>query len=146
LIALDTTLPTPPLCCHGSFSVDLEEELEKLLLSIPKEEHIILANHFPISANGKGKALKREPALLALFRRHQNIRVYLHGHTHKQTIYDGRKEGLPIFVDAGSVVHKTQGGWHLIECEKNSCTIVPFQWQKNHWAALPPKTFSWSFT
>ena len=144
LVALDSTLPTPPLCCHGNFSTSLEKELEKTLSTLPKDAHIILANHFPISAEGTEKALKREPALLALCRRHPNIRLYLHGHTHKQTIYDGRKEGLPVLVDAGSVVHKTEGGWHLIECEGDHCTIIPFQWKGKHWEAQLPKTFSWS--
>lgn len=144
LIALDTTLPTPPLCCHGSFSKHLEEELEKALLNLPQGVNIILANHFPLSVDGKGKALKGEEALLNLCKRHPNIRLYLHGHTHKQTIYDGRSEGLPILVDAGSVVHKFEGGWHLIDCEKDSCTIVPFRYSHGQWSPLPKKTFSWS--
>lgn len=144
LIALDTTLPTPPLCCHGSFSAALEKELEKTLQELPKEANVILANHFPLSTDGKGKALRGEQALLELCKRHKNIRLYLHGHTHKQTIYDGTKEGLPILVDAGSVVHKLEGGWHLIECEKNSCTIFPFRWNSGHWTPLASQTFSWS--
>lgn len=142
MIALDTTLPTPLFCCHGHFSLELEEKLDTALKNLPREANVILANHFPISFKQE-KALQREEALTALCKRHKKIKLYLHGHTHKPKIYDGRAEDLPIIVDAGSAVHQFSGGWNLVRCENNGCTIIPFKWAQDKWVRTLPNSFTW---
>ncbi len=142
MIALDTTLPTPLFCSHGHFSFALEEKLELALQNIPSQANVILTNHFPLS-NQKEKALERSEALASLCKRHKKIKLYLHGHTHKPTIYDGRPLDLPVIVDAGSAVHQFSGGWNLIQCEDKSCTITPYTWTGHQWLQTSPTSFTW---
>lgn len=140
MIALDTTIATPLFCCHGLFSKDLEEKLDKALTDLPAEANVILANHFPIFEKKK-KDLEREEALTDLCKRHKKIKLYLHGHNHKPKIHDARDQGLPIIVDAGSAVHQFSGGWNLIECEGNTLTISPFVWKHKKWIQAPSSSF-----
>lgn len=143
IIALDTTLPTPLFCCHGHFSSVLEEKLDLALSDLPSNANVIITNHFPISAK-TGKALERGDALASLCKKHKKIKLYLHGHTHKPHIYDGRPSGLPIIIDAGSAVHQFSGGWNLVKCEDNSCTISPFTWTLGKWTRTPSTSFTWT--
>ncbi len=142
IIALDTTLPTPLFCCHGHFSSLLENKLDAALTKLPSHANVILTNHFPIS-NKKEKALERSEELTALCKRHKKIKLYLHGHTHKPAIYDGRSEDLPIIIDSGSAVHQFSGGWNLIHCEDNSCSISPFTWTNGEWTRKQATSFTW---
>lgn len=143
MIFLDTALPTPLFCCHGRFSEELEEKLEKTLKTVPSDAKVILANHFPILSK-KGKDLEREDALLNLCKKHPQIKLYLHGHNHQPRIYDARSLGLPIVVDSGSAAHQFHGGWNRIECEKDLCTIKPYKWAHKKWTPLSETSFSWS--
>ncbi|MES2200055.1 MAG: metallophosphoesterase [Chlamydiota bacterium] len=143
MIALDTTLPTPLFCCHGHFSSELEEKLDIALKNLPSHANVILTNHFPM-VDKKENALKRSDALASLCKRHKKVRLYLHGHTHKPKIYDGRSLDLPIIVDAGSAVHQFSGGWNLIQCEDTGCTISPFTWTQGKWTPAPPTSFTWT--
>lgn len=142
LIALDTTIATPLFCCHGKFSEKLERQLDEVLTNLPENAHVILANHFPIALK-TDKALQREKHLLTLIKKHPKVKIYLHGHTHKQRILDQRKKNLPIIVDSGSVAHKRQGGWNLFHCEDSSCSITPFQWKESRWATEQKHHFTW---
>jgi 3',5'-cyclic AMP phosphodiesterase CpdA len=142
LVLLDTTLATPLLCCHGKFTEQLERNLEEVLSSIPKTDHVIIANHFPITCKASRPALQRRETFLTLLKKHPNIRCYLHGHNHEHKVLDLRCEGLPIAVDAGSASHSKRGSWSFLECKKDSCSFTPFHW-KNGWAPEEPKQFLW---
>ncbi len=146
LLLLDTTLATPLLCCHGRFSEKAEKHLKEALLSLPPDANVILANHFPIDCKKLRPALQRRSVLFNLFKEHPNIRLYLHGHNHRHTILDLRKENLPITSDAGSASHQTHGTWTLMECKENHCSFQPFHWnmEKESWISCPTLTsFNW---
>lgn len=141
LVLLDTTLATPLLCSHGKFSETAEDNLKKLLKSLPEDAEIILANHFPLI--GKHPAsLHRFQALQKILQEHPNIRFYLHGHEHNQKISDLRSLGLPISVDAGCASHHTSGSWNLMNCQESSCSILPFKWTKA-WTPQSTTLFTW---
>ncbi len=145
LVLLDTTLATPLLCCHGRFSETAERHLKEALSSIPEGAQVILANHFPITCKKARPALQRRKELFDILKAHPKVRFYLHGHNHKHTILDLRKEGLPIAVDAGSAALKEAGSWTLIECQENACAFQPFKWnmQKMAWVPSPITSFTW---
>lgn len=140
LITLDTTLATPLFCCHGHFSPSIEEALKKTLDTLPPKAKVLLANHFPIH-HPKDKSLKGEQRLLSLLQAYPQVKLYLHGHTHKHRIVDGRPVNLPILTDSGSAAHKLLGSWNLIECAASHFSIEPFIWQKGRWTPKQKHTY-----
>jgi 3',5'-cyclic AMP phosphodiesterase CpdA len=142
MILLDTTLPTPLFCCHGKFDEKLAAKLEKTLAALSTDTNVIVANHFPIG-HPHDRSLKGESLLLPLLKKHPQVKLYLHGHTHKRRFSDVETEGLPLIVDSGSASHKFVGSWNAITCEESSCTVSPFVWKKSHWAPAQEKTLTW---
>jgi len=135
-IGLDTAVATTLLSSRGLFSLELENNLKKLLTLIPKDESIILVNHYPFfdSLNIR-RTLKRKDALVNVLKENKNIKLYLHGHTHKNKITDLRKENLPIIMDAGSITYKKSGSWNYLTIDNNQITVNKYSWIKNKWIA-----------
>ncbi|KPK33026.1 MAG: hypothetical protein AMS24_02460 [Chlamydiae bacterium SM23_39] len=135
-VGLDTALATHLLSSRGLFSEILEKNLISLLKRIPSDENIILVNHFPlIASEGTLKSLKRAKKLEAIIKKHTNIKLFLHGHTHKHKITDLRKKNLPIILDSGSTAHNNLGKWNLLEFNENRVNISIYDWEKktNKW-------------
>jgi len=128
LVGIDTTLSTSLFSCSGHFSPEVEKNLEKALDTIPKSDKIILLNHYPFfeSDNPKNQ-LRRSPALQALLEKHPNILLYLHGHTHRQTVADLRPSNLPILSDSGAAAHKKSGACHLFKMEDNALELAVYR-------------------
>lgn len=145
MILLDTTLATPLFCCQGKFSEELEKNLKDALSSLPKDAQILLANHFPIQGTKQKPDLQRESALLDILKKDPRIKCYLHGHNHRNTVLDRRKDGFPISVDAGSTTHKTRGSFTVMDCQERGVSILPFFWdvKKSSWE---PQETTNSFT
>lgn len=132
IVTLDTSLATPLFSCHGNFSLSIEETLRKVLSSIPNEDKVIIANHFPIfTSDSKHKHLLRDNALRQVLSDFPKVKFYLHGHTHRHSIADLRNAGLPIILDSGCTSHKKRGSWNLIELSPTTCDIIPFSWTIN---------------
>lgn len=128
LIALDTAIATSLISSNGYFSPDLELKLEKALKEIPANHHIILINHFPIFSNESArKSLIRKEALKELIERFPNIKLFLHGHTHRHCIADLRNSHLPIFLDSGATAQKKGGTWNLIDITTTGCDVQVFK-------------------
>ncbi len=101
VVALDTARATHPYSSEGLFSEKLEEYLKEVIGLIPKEDRIILLNHYPFFQNDDPRrCLKRGEALQKLIQDHPQIRLYLHGHTHRNTVADLRPNQLPIILDS----------------------------------------------
>lgn len=137
-LLLDTTLPTPLFCCHGEFSKDLGERLKKTLEALPKDAKVIVANHFPLN-HPKDLSLKGGELLLSILKSFPQVKLYLHGHTHKRRFSDVENEGLPLIVDSGSAAHKFVGSWNIVECSTNKMRIQPYVWRHGKWALAKEK-------
>lgn len=143
VVALDTSCPNGIASSRGMFSKKLETKLEELLLQIPANEKIILFNHFPFFQQEDPKRiLERGDALEQLIRRHPNIALYLHGHTHRHSVADLRSDGLPIILDSGSCCLKTTGSWNLIDLDDTKCCVTAYEW-KSEWKQRNTKEFLW---
>jgi 3',5'-cyclic AMP phosphodiesterase CpdA len=153
IILLDTALATSLISSCGLFNTQLEEKLEAALKEIPSHHNLILANHFPFFHNDSPrKMLKRGSHLRAILERNPQIRLYIHGHTHRHCIADLRSSNLPIVLDSGSTSHQKIGSWNLIDIASTGCTVQPYYWQigsaeaLNHWISKDPKTFTWELS
>jgi 3',5'-cyclic AMP phosphodiesterase CpdA len=135
LLALDCACATPLFASHGVFSEEIEENLERLCRTLPLDEKVILINHFPFFEMQKDKSLHRSEQLCALVRRTPQIKLYLHGHTHRHIIADLRQSALPIIIDSGCSVHKECATWNCIDIGNEGCDITVYnKTQKGHQA------------
>lgn len=141
-LGLDTCLATGLLSSHGVFSYQLETALKDLLLQIPSTDKVIMVNHFPfLDITSSRKTLRRKEELAAFLKKHPNIILYLHGHTHVHAIEDLRKDNLPIVLDSGSSALNTIGRLNLLSLEEQKLEIKVFQF-KDEWSALETKSFT----
>ncbi len=144
IIALDTTRATNLYSSQGLFSEKLEAYLEEALALIPKNDPVLLFNHYPFFLNDESRRnLVRGEALQALLKRHPRIRLYLHGHTHRHTIADLQPNHLPVILDSGSAAEGKNGSWNLIELTPSGCTVDVYRWNEN-WNKLRTESFAWT--
>ncbi len=129
LIGMDTTIATNLYYSTGNFTQKIEENLKQLLDLIPKNEKVIVVNHFPFFfQDDKRRRLERGKSLENLLKNYPNVFLYVHGHTHKRSLVDLRHTNLPIILDSGSCSHKTQGSWNLIEIYDDHLEVSLFTW------------------
>lgn len=148
LLALDTAIATSLISSNGYFSPNLEQTLEKALKEIPSDHHVILLNHFPIFSNESSrKSLIRKEALKNLLERFPQVKLFLHGHTHRHTIADLRSSSLPIFLDSGSTARREGGTWNLIEMNSSGCDVEVFKSRNSigyaEWESAGRSSFKW---
>lgn len=133
LLCLDTTISTPLFFDYGLFSTTQEQQLETLISSIPPQAHVILANHYPLDQKG---SFRGEDRLRNFIKRHPQIVLYLHGHTHTHRI---TASSLPLLVDAGSACHRKKGSGNILTLTENQLAIQPLTWQKDQWTSATPR-------
>lgn len=143
LIGLDTSKATSLVSSEGYFDEDLELLLENTLSSLPRQQPVFLANHFPFFAQPCARRnLVRRDALKNLIQRFPQIKLYLHGHTHRHCLADLRAHNLPLILDSGSTSHKSTGMWNLIDYTPHGAHISAYNW--NHgWVAAKQLEFTW---
>lgn len=142
LMGLDTAISTPFFSAQGLFGPVVEENLKKAISEIPKDETIILINHYPFFHNKIGKhELARGHVLEKLLKEHPNIELYLHGHTHRQVVADLRNSDLPIISDTGSTPHVKGGACHLFEIGDNAIKLDVFRYD-SEWKASETHKFN----
>ncbi len=123
-VGLDCACATPPLFALGRFYQEMEVELEKVLSEIPKDERVIVGNHFPLyPTNRKMHDLRRAVELQEVLKRHPQVKLYFHGHDHKYYIKDRRDEGLPLVFNSGSAAHRPDGTFYLFDLHEEECLV-----------------------
>jgi 3',5'-cyclic AMP phosphodiesterase CpdA len=145
LVTLDTATATSLVSSRGYFSTELEQNLKEALPLIPSDHQIILANHFPFfDQESPRKTLVRGTALREVISHFPNIKVYLHGHTHRHCLADLRVNDLPIISDTGSTSHRDRGAWNLFDFNAKGCEVQVFRWQDSSlWQPVSQTIFNW---
>lgn len=143
IVALDTALATNPYSSEGLFSEKLESYLKEVLSLIPESDSIILLNHFPFFSNDEPRRqLVRREALRALIEQDPRIRLYLNGHTHRNTIADLQPSRLPVVLDSGSCTQTKRASWNLIDLKERGCTVQSYKWIEG-WTPDRREEFEW---
>lgn len=127
LIALDCACATPLFSSHGVFSQEMEQRLQQLFSTLSSREKVILMNHFPFFEMERKKSLERSKQLFTLIQRYPQIKLYLHGHTHRHIIADLRKSALPIIADSGCTAYRPCPTWNLIDIREQGCDITVYK-------------------
>jgi len=123
-IGLDCALATGLVFSNGKFFDQMQIDLEKAIASIPPNEFIIIANHFPLfSAVNWRHGLVGAKKLTQILKRHANIKLYLHGHDHVPYIVDKVDEGFPLVLNSGSVAHLPKGSFYMLELSDTGCLV-----------------------
>ncbi len=144
VIALDTSLATHFYSSEGIFSEKLQSYLEEVLQLIPKDDSILLLNHYPFFQNdAKRHNLIRGEALQHLLEKNPRIKMYLHGHTHRHTVANLQMSNLPIVLDSGSCAQGKKGAWNLIDLEDKGCTVSTYRWD-HQWTKTRTEEFQWT--
>lgn len=142
-IALDTCRPTPPSSSRGLFTMQIEEKLEHALQKLPAEQNVIIFNHYPFFQNDEHhRTLERGEALEELVQRYPRIRLYLHGHTHRNTVADLQASGLPLILDSGSAAQTKNGSWNLIDLNETGADITSYLFDKS-WKPRRQESIQW---
>lgn len=148
-VGIDTAIPTPLFCSKGHFSSELERRLEEALKAIPEGESIVLVNHFPMFPTiHPSHDMERADALRALLLRYPQVKLYLHGHVHKQAIVDPRASGLPLILNSGSCGFRRRATCHLIELADTYCKVMAYSHEGDtiegrNWSLQQEETFNW---
>lgn len=144
VVALDTALATNPYSSEGLFSVKQEAYLKEVLQLIPQTDPILLLNHYPFFQNDVTRHnLKRGDELQAILKSNPRIRMYLHGHTHRQTVADLQISNLPIILDSGSCAQGKKGAWNLIDLKPEGCSVATYRWD-HKWTKTRTQEFAWT--
>jgi predicted phosphodiesterase len=103
--------------CDGWWIVGLDTALAtSWLQNLPAGDQVLLVNHFPFFQHeSPRKQLVRGLALQTLIEKHPQIKIYCHGHTHRQCRAALQESGLPLILDPGSTTYRKNGGWYLID-------------------------------
>jgi hypothetical protein len=75
--------------------------------------------------------------------RFDQIKLYLHGHTHRHIIADLRASQLPIVVDSGSTSQKEGATWNLIDITAAGCSISAYKKEPEEWKQHSQSHFTW---
>ncbi|PIS00583.1 MAG: hypothetical protein COT84_06695 [Chlamydiae bacterium CG10_big_fil_rev_8_21_14_0_10_35_9] len=141
-IVFDTALPTSFLSSQGLFPEDLENTLIEVLKTVPKDVSLMLVNHYPFFQNDIPKnRLVRGRKLKKILEKHPNIKLYLHGHTHRETIADLRPSSLPIILDSGCTGDRKRGSFHIMDLKNDELELSVYKW-KNSWDLSEKQSFS----
>lgn len=141
LMGLDTATATSLVSSQGHFTPKVEENLEKALQNIPQGDKVILVNHYPFfnAEGGRKKELVRGEILKKKLL-NSPVFLYLHGHTHRQTVANLTPSDLPIISDSGSTPHTKHGACHLLTLEENKVLLDVYRYGQS-WEKQESHTF-----
>jgi 3',5'-cyclic AMP phosphodiesterase CpdA len=149
-VGMDTTIATKLFSAKGRFSKVTQHNLEQLLEHIPEGDRVVMMSHYPLFASPHpSHNLERADALRNLLRHHHNVKLYLHGHVHRLSVTDRRKNGLPIILNSGSCGSKRRASCLIVDVDPDGCTVRSFRSRGNAekgvggWVQRKNKRFEW---
>jgi 3',5'-cyclic AMP phosphodiesterase CpdA len=142
LVGLDTALATSWFFSSGLFSEKTERNLVEFLSQLSAGDQVLLFNHFPFFQHeSPRKRLMRGNALRKILERFPQIKIYCHGHTHRQCLADLRASQLPIIFDSGSTVHRARGSWHELTLSPENLTAQVYIWKDEKWQPAKQESY-----
>lgn len=138
-IRMDTTLATPLWSSQGLFSKELEKRFIALLTTIPKDQKLIVLNHFPVFAGNRREShlLMRAEALRDILENTPNIVLYLHGHTHKSEFVTDH----PLMINSGSLTLTPHGSFHVMDLSDDFLEVEAYSYLNDQWQMRLKRSF-----
>jgi 3',5'-cyclic AMP phosphodiesterase CpdA len=131
---------------NGKFTSSMEVSLKNTLDTIPREDCVIIGNHFPLFSTGNMRHdLMGAKKLQEIVKKYPNIKLYLHGHDHVHYIVDKIQEGFPLVLNAGSASHLPGGSFYVLDLSPENCFCKRFSFEnkesKNPWSLQEERLF-----
>jgi 3',5'-cyclic AMP phosphodiesterase CpdA len=141
LVCLDCAKATSLFSSRGTFSKQVEAKLESCLRSL-RQDFVLIALHFPFSDTlSPRRSLEGRERLKKLLLKHPQVKIVLHGHTHRNSMDDLRSKQLPIVVGVGSLTKKNDSSFRLLETSSSSCDISLYTYEKGIWKSKKMNNF-----
>jgi len=140
-ISLDAVIPTSLWASTGLFSKEMEKALLSALEKLPSDKNTIILCHFPyFCTDTLRKQLIGRERLKKILEDYP-IKLYLHGHTHNQTLASLYPE-LPNTLDSGSSSHVKDGSFHLMELQEDRASVTVYVHRSKSWQIEKKANFS----
>lgn len=112
LVLLDCSCFNGWCAANGEVTNSQIVALEQFLASLPSLEHVIVANHYPLSPTTRpAHDLLNYAPLKSLLMNSPSVRMYLHGHDHHVEI----DHLPPLVVNSGSLTLPSNARFHIID-------------------------------
>lgn len=131
LMSLDVCRATNVYSSRGLFSEEIEKTMKEALSLLPSHARIVVWSHYPFfQHDAHRRILKRGEKLKQILQEDRRICLFLHGHTHRNTIANLLPSHLPVVADSGSCAEKKHASWNLIDLTPVGCKITAYQYQE----------------
>lgn len=146
---LDQCLPTSWISSGGEFDAEALSCLSAAMKNESRPGNWLVCGHFPLhSSLSRHRNLKGRSELSALLNEHQNVRFYLHGHTHQAHLFDERPEQTFLASDAGSCTQRRRATFNIYELQPQSalvrCMKSSSESQGLSWQEVSRMAWSWA--
>lgn len=126
LVLIDCSVATPLTKSTGRFHAKVEENLIKLLDSLPEGANVHLVSHFPYTPfQFPTNHLERGGVLKKILTRYPSVRIYSHGHTHR---HEYAQKETHLVVGCGSISQKKKSSFQVFDYSAEKCIISRFHY------------------
>lgn len=116
LVLMDCSRENGWLEARGTVRSSQLSVIEAFLAALPAENHVIIANHYPLLNTSKSyRHLLHAEQLQELLNKFSQVKLYLHGHDHQASLYRCRDSHPQIILNSGSVSHKQNGRFNILD-------------------------------
>lgn len=131
LVCVDAAHATPYAKSTGVFAPHTEDNLRKLISSLPKDASLIVASHFPYDETRPKALLERGEHLKDIVINTPNIRIFMHGHRHHHRIEE--LDQGKLLLDSGSISLASTSSFNVLDLEKESCIVTDYHFENSTW-------------
>ncbi|WP_080129540.1 metallophosphoesterase family protein [Chlamydia suis] len=112
LVLLDCSCFNGWYAANGEVTSSQLRDLESFLSSLPPSDHVIVANHYPLSPTTRpAHDLLNYAPLKSLLMHFPSVRLYIHGHDHHVEL----NHLPPLVVNSGSLTLPSNARFHIID-------------------------------
>lgn len=134
LVLVDCSFATSIIRSTGSFTIDIEHALCRVLEDLPETASIIVAGHFPAYPFKHPYGhLERNEVLDEIIAKDPRIHFYVHGHRHLVQV---DKKPHYTMLDSGSISLKEKSCFHQFSIHQDSVEIATYQQNQGKWSVI----------
>ncbi|WP_348663214.1 metallophosphoesterase family protein [Chlamydia vaughanii] len=116
LVLLDCSCLNGWFSANGMIKSSQISVLENFILSLPPQENIVIANHYPLLPSSEpAHDLINNVLLQHTLKKYPNVRLYLHGHNHQAAVYNCKDHAPNLILNSGSVSLPSNARFHIID-------------------------------
>ncbi|WP_201456355.1 metallophosphoesterase [Chlamydia sp. 17-3921] len=116
LVLLDCSCLNGWFAANGAIQQTQISNLEDFLRTLPTNENVIIANHYPLlPSKKKAHDLINHKLLQRALKNYPNVHLYLHGHEHQAAVYNNKGFSPSLILNSGSVSLPSNARFHILD-------------------------------